>query len=267
MANSSTSFINLLASQGVIDLDSSEPPCVSSQGVASQCFDEATVKERRKWSPKEDIILIGAWLNTSKDPIVSNEQKDLAFWKRIVENYNSSPLLVGTIPRELGQVKQRWARINDLVCKFSGSYEMALREQRSGQNDNDVMKAALEIFFNDKGFKFNLEHAWRELRHDVKWCSTFLGKDSGKDKRKIGASDAGGSVTEPQERPIGAKAAKAAGKRKKIGKEEELGQLKDLMETKRQISNQSLLASLAAKTEPLSDMEEALKIKLMSEML
>ncbi|XP_013704290.1 glutathione S-transferase T3-like [Brassica napus] len=209
MANSSTSFINLLASQGVIDLDSSEPPFVSSEGVASQCSDEATVKERRKWTPKEDIILIGAWLNTSKDPIVSNEQKGLAFWKRILDNYNSSPLLVGTIPRELGQVKQRWARINDVVCKFCGSYEMAQREQRSGQNDNDVMKAALEIFFNDKGFKFNLEHAWRELRHDVKWCSTSLGKDNGKDKRK-GASDAGGSVTEPQERPIGVKAAKAA---------------------------------------------------------
>ena len=267
MANSSTSFINLLASQGIIDLDSSEPPFVSSEGVASQCSDEATVKERRKWTPKEDIILIGAWLNTSKDPIVSNEQKGLPFWKRILDNYNSSLLVVGTIPRELGQVKQRWARINDVVCKFCGSYEMAQREQRSGQNDNDVMKAALEIFFNDKGFKFNLEHAWRELRHDVKWCSTSLGKDNGKDNRKTGASDAGGSVIEPQERPIGVKAAKAAGKRKKLGKEEELGQLKDLMETKKQISDQSLLASLFAKTDPLTEMEIALKMKLMSQML
>ena len=123
--------------------------------------------------------------------------------------------------------------------------------------------ASLDIFFNDKGFKFNLEHAWRELRHDVKWCSTYLGKDSGKDKRKTGDSDTQGSVTEPQERPIGVKAAKAAGKRKKIGKEEELGQLKDLMETKRQISNQSLLA----KTDPLTEMELALKMKLMSEMM
>uniref|UniRef100_A0A0D3CJV8 Myb-like domain-containing protein n=1 Tax=Brassica oleracea var. oleracea TaxID=109376 RepID=A0A0D3CJV8_BRAOL len=108
--------------------------------LAFQCSDESTVKERRKWSPKEDIILIGAWLNTSKDPIVGNEQKAGKFWKRIVEYYNCSPLLVGTIPRELGRCKQRWARINDLVCKFSGCYEMALREQRSGQNDNDVMK-------------------------------------------------------------------------------------------------------------------------------
>nr|VDD62123.1 unnamed protein product [Brassica oleracea] len=120
---------------------------------------------------------------------------------------------------------------------------------------------------HSEGIKFNLEHAWRELRHDVKWSSTYLEKDSGKDKRKIVDSDAQGSVTEPQERPIGVKAAKAAGKRKKLGKEEELGQLKEMMVTKKEISNQSLLASLAAKTEPLSDMEEALKIKLMSEML
>ncbi|KAL0816316.1 hypothetical protein Bca101_072760 [Brassica carinata] len=132
---SSSSFVNLLASQGSVDLDSLETPLFSTQSPQ-----ESSVKERRKWSVKEDLILIGA-----------------AFWKRIVENYNSSPLLVGTVPRELGQCKQRWARINDLVCKFAGCYDMALREQRSGQNDND-------------------------LRHDVKWCSTYMEKD--KDKRK-----------------------------------------------------------------------------------
>ena len=33
------------------------------------------MKERRKWSAKEDKILIVAWLNTSKDPVASNEQK------------------------------------------------------------------------------------------------------------------------------------------------------------------------------------------------
>ena len=54
---------------------------------------------------KEDLILIGVWLNTSKDSIVGNEQKGATFWKRIVEYYNSSPLLVGTVPRELGQCK------------------------------------------------------------------------------------------------------------------------------------------------------------------
>ncbi|XP_048617324.1 glutathione S-transferase T3-like [Brassica napus] len=255
MLNSS-SFVNLLASQGSVDLDSLETPLFSSQ-----CPEESSVKERRKWSVKDDIILIGAWLNTSKDSIVSNEQKGGAFWKRIVEYYNSSPLLVGTVPRELGQCKQRWARINDLVCKFAGCYEMALREQRSGQNDHDVMKAALDIFYSDQNMKFNLEHAWRELRHDVKWCSTYLEKD--KDKRKPVDSP----VPEPEERPIGVKAAKAAEKRKKTGKEEELAKLEGLLEMKKQISKQSLLESLLAKPEPLSEMELALKMKLLSEML
>ncbi|XP_048619870.1 glutathione S-transferase T3-like [Brassica napus] len=172
---SSSSFVNLLASQGSVDLDSLETPLFSSQ-----CPEESSVKKRKKWSVKETIILIGAWLNTNKDSIVSNEQKGGAFWKRIVKYYNSSPLLVGTVPRELGQCKQRWARINDLVCKFAGCYDMALRKQRSGQNDNDVMKAALDIFYSDQNMKFNLEHAWRELRHDVKWCSTYLEKDKDK---------------------------------------------------------------------------------------
>uniref|UniRef100_A0A0D3AGH5 Myb-like domain-containing protein n=1 Tax=Brassica oleracea var. oleracea TaxID=109376 RepID=A0A0D3AGH5_BRAOL len=102
---------------------------------------EPTIKERRKWSPREDKILISVWLNTSKDAVVSNDQKAQNLWKRIVDYYNASPLLVGTLPRELRQCKQRWARINEQVSKFVGCYDAALREQRSGQNDDDVMKA------------------------------------------------------------------------------------------------------------------------------
>uniref|UniRef100_A0A0D3BD23 Myb-like domain-containing protein n=1 Tax=Brassica oleracea var. oleracea TaxID=109376 RepID=A0A0D3BD23_BRAOL len=219
-----------VASQGSVDFDSAETPLFSTQSLQ-----ESSVKERRKWYVKEDLILIGVWLNTSKDSIVGNEQKGVAFWKRIVEYYNSSPLLVGTVPRELGQCKQRWARINDLVCKFAGCYDTTLREQRSGQNDNDVMKVALDIFNSDQNMKFNLEHAWRELRHDVKWCSTYLEKDN--DKRKTADTP----VAEPEDRPTWVKAAKAAGKKKKTGKDEELTKLEGLMEMKKQISRQSLL--------------------------
>ncbi|KAF3549528.1 hypothetical protein DY000_02010281 [Brassica cretica] len=154
-------------------------------GKASCC--EKIGLKRGRWTSEEDEILTkyiqtngeGSWRSLPKKAgfVVGNEQKATHFWRRIVEYYNSSPQLVRPIPRELGQCKQRWARINDLVCKFVGSYEAALREQRSGQNDDDVMKAALDIFFNDYSIKFTLEHAWRELRHDKKWCSAFLSKD------------------------------------------------------------------------------------------
>ena len=229
---------------------------------------ESVVKERRKWSPKEDKILIGAWLNTSKDAVVSNEQKAGAFWRRIVDYYNASPQLVGTIPREVGQCKQRWARINEQVSKFVGCYDAALREQRSGQNDDDVMKAALDYFYNDHSYMFTLEHAWRELRHDKKWSSTYLANHSGKEKRKqvqeVYTED---EVGEPEARPVGVKAAKAATKRKKSGKEEELSQIHAIMEMKEKLSKQKMLDRLLAKKDPLTKMETSLKLKLMSEML
>ncbi|XP_013713620.2 glutathione S-transferase T3-like [Brassica napus] len=217
---------------------------------------------------KEDKILIGAWLNTSKDAVVSNEQKCGQFWKRIVAYYNASPHLVGTKPRELGQCKQRWARINEQVSKFVGCYDAALREQRSGQNDDDVMKAALDYFYNDHGYKFSLKHGWRELRHDQKWCLTYLSNHGGKEKRKqVLEVDTEDEVGEPEARPVGVKAAKAASKRKKSGKEEELSQIQAIMAVKEKLSKQKLLERLLGKKEPLTEMETSLKLKLMSEML
>ncbi|XP_013595015.1 PREDICTED: glutathione S-transferase T3-like [Brassica oleracea var. oleracea] len=123
-------------------------------------------KERRKWSPTEDGVLISDWLNTSKDPLVGNEQKAIAFWKRIAAYFAASPKLAGLQKRETTHCKQRWGKINEGVCKFVGCYEAATKQRSSGQNENDVLKMAHEIFYNDYKVKFTLEHAWLELRHD-----------------------------------------------------------------------------------------------------
>ncbi|XP_013594722.1 PREDICTED: glutathione S-transferase T3-like [Brassica oleracea var. oleracea] len=175
----SPGFVNLLASQSSppIDVDSAEA-AVNSPGLVKPA-------ERRKWSTKEDIILISAWLNISKDPIVSNEQKLGAFWNRIEEYFNSSPQLIGSLPREWSQCKQRWGRVNAEVCKFVGCHETALKEQASGESENDVMKAAHNIFLNDYHVKFTLEHCWRELRFDQKWRS----HSQSKEKRKEACAD------------------------------------------------------------------------------
>uniref|UniRef100_A0A0D3DN24 Myb-like domain-containing protein n=1 Tax=Brassica oleracea var. oleracea TaxID=109376 RepID=A0A0D3DN24_BRAOL len=159
----STGFVNLLASQSSppIDIDSAEPGVNSPRLVKHA--------ERRKWSTKEDLVLISAWLNTSKDPIVSNEQKLGSFWKRIEGYFNSSPQLIGSAPREWGQCKQRWGRVNEQVCKFVGCHEVALKEQ------------AHNIFFNDYKVKFTLEHCWRELRFDQKWRSHAISKEKRKE--------------------------------------------------------------------------------------
>ncbi|XP_013678994.2 glutathione S-transferase T3-like [Brassica napus] len=252
-------FTNLLHSQIPIDLESPEPYWFGSEVPAQSA-------ERRKYSPREDKILIGAWLNTSKDPIIGNEQRVGAFWKRIVEYYNASPLLVGQTAREITSCKQRWSRINGEVCRFTGCYDAALRAQKSGENDDDLMKAALDIFFTKYGYKFTLDHCWRELRHDQKWASIYVAKEGGKEKRRsvLEVDTEEADVGDPEERPIGVKAAKGGSKKKKMsGKEEELSKLQNVLELKEKLSKNKLLDRLLAKKEPLSDIETSLKLKLM----
>ena len=254
----------------------SQVPGQSRRQVPSQSrrqVPEESVKtfaDRRKYSPKEDRILIGAWLNTSKDPLVGNEQRAVAFWKRIVDYYNASPQLVGEVPREVTSCKQRWSRINHEVSRFTGCYNQALREQRSGQNDDDVIKAAYDIFFTKYDTKFTLDHCWRELRHEQKWASTYIAKDGGKEKRRP-VMDLDGPeenvVGEDEDRPVGVKAAKGASKKKKSGRDEELSKLQGVLELKEKLSRNKLLDRLLAKKEPLSEIETTLKMKLMSEML
>ncbi|XP_013680054.1 glutathione S-transferase T3-like [Brassica napus] len=252
----SPGFMNLLSSQ------TSQPIDVGSIGVGSSTVPKPL--ERKKWTTQEDIVLISAWLNTSKDPIVGNQQKLGSFWNRIAEYFNSIPQLSGFAPREWSQCKQRWGRVNEQVCKFVGSYEAALKEQASGQNENDVMKSAHDIFFNDYQLKFTLEHAWRELRFDQKWRSNSVSRDGPKEKRKEAAE------TEPEleeVRPPGIKVSKAA-KRKKHGNEAALDQIESILAMKTIISNRKILDRLLGKNaDTLSDQEMTLKNKLISEML
>ncbi|XP_024016528.1 glutathione S-transferase T3-like [Eutrema salsugineum] len=223
----SEGFVNLLTSQlnpdsysPCIDLvGSSDIPLFSTQGSNDP---PDTALKRKIWSPKEDLVLISAWLNTSKDPIVGNEQRLGSFWKRIQLYYNASQDIEGLPRREWSQCKQCWGHINDQVCKFVGSYLDAMKEKSSGQNENDVMKLAHEIFFNDYSINFSLEHAWRELRHDQKWCTSSQDVTSTK-RRKVEDSGqsstfipAGDNEDLTEVRPPGVKASKAQAKASRV---------------------------------------------------
>ncbi|XP_010424585.1 PREDICTED: glutathione S-transferase T3-like [Camelina sativa] len=91
----------------------------------------------------DDVMLVSAWLNTSKDPITSKEQRRGAFWGRIADYVAKCPNVLAST-----------------------------REKSSGQNEDEIMKLAHQIFFNDHNIKFTLDHAWRELRYDQKWCAS-----------------------------------------------------------------------------------------------
>ncbi|XP_013668237.1 glutathione S-transferase T3 [Brassica napus] len=179
-------------------------------------------RERKKWTVTDDLVLISAWLNTSKDPVVGNEQKACAFWQRIAVYFAASPKVERGETREAIQCKQRWQKKNDLVLKFCGAYAAATRQKTSGQNEADTVKLAHKIFYNDHKIKFNLHHAWEELRNDQKWCEIASSKIDGSGKKRKyddGAQSKSSQATsnlgdQPTNRPPSVKAAKgASGKR------------------------------------------------------
>ena len=190
-SSETSKFVDLLNSQQTVsfgnfeesvELSSSQVPFLGSIGTQDSNFDGVTGaerRERRKWTPTDDIVLISSWLNTSKDPVVGNEQKSGTFWNRVAAYFAASPLVAACEEREGAHCKHRWHRINDIVSKFCGAYEAATREKASGQNENDVVKLAHQIFYNNHKKKFNLEHAWKELRNDQKWCDLFTAKKEG----------------------------------------------------------------------------------------
>ena len=268
-------------SQDSVSLSSSQAPVFAFQATTET---PAERRERRVWTPVDDVVLISSWLNTSKDPVVGNEQRCGTFWKRIAAYFAASPKVSGREGREPTHCKQRWQKINDGVNKFCGAYEAASREKSSGQNENDVLKLAHEIYFNNHNKKFTLEHAWKELRNDQKWCELSCSKAHGNAKRRKCDDSAQSSSSRANEtttaeddqgsnRPPGVKASKGQGK-KKMAEGKPLSEFQTLWSIKKEdlamkekISKMKLLDSLIAKQEPLAEYEESLKKKLINDLL
>ncbi|ESQ38524.1 hypothetical protein EUTSA_v10028995mg [Eutrema salsugineum] len=140
-AFTTSNFVELLNSQqdsvfcGYLSSFLEESP--ASIGEASPATEK---KERRQWSPSDDILLISSWLNTSKDAVI-----------------------------EAIQCKQRWQKINDQVCKFCGAYEAACRETQPCDEDNGGKRPAGVKASKAKGKKPAVEKEEPLLALQVEW--------------------------------------------------------------------------------------------------
>ncbi|XP_023641261.1 glutathione S-transferase T3-like [Capsella rubella] len=233
-------------------------------------------KERKKWIPSDDEVLISAWLNTSKDNIVGNQQKGGCFWKRVGEYYAASPKSSERGEEALKvNCKQRWHKINDFVNKFCAAYSTAERQNTSGHSQNDVLRVAHEIYHSDHKLRFNMEHCWCLLRYEQKWLSLNMGNTStpkGSTKRKPAeeaSQEASSNVQDTEMRPEGVKAAKT----KKISAQgKALADYKSMWEIKKEemaetekLQKLAILDTLLAKKEPLSASDEAIKDKIVNQ--
>ncbi|OAP10183.1 hypothetical protein AXX17_AT2G18280 [Arabidopsis thaliana] len=264
-------FMDLLHSQqeshnnetNQYEVGSSEIPVFGTQRCQESHEERSASRvaiARKKWAAKEDIVLISAWLNTSKDPVVGNEQKAPAFWKRIASYVAASPDLDGVPKRASAQCKQRWAKMNELAMKFVGCYATATNQKASGQTENDVMLFANELFKNDMKKKKGIAKR-RKVRVGTQAASS----------QPIDLED-----DDVMRRPPGVKAAKVKAKKtptvkgEEVNSVEHLTSLWDLKEKdwdrKDKQSKNQMLESLLSRTEPLSECDLVLKKKLIEEL-
>uniref|UniRef100_A0A0D3DSA4 GRF-type domain-containing protein n=1 Tax=Brassica oleracea var. oleracea TaxID=109376 RepID=A0A0D3DSA4_BRAOL len=241
------SSVNLGASE--IPPFSSQQPDVPDQPIVTP----VERRERKKWTPAMDEVLISGWLNTSKDVVVGNDQNAQTFWERVEAYCKASPHgRAGGVMTENLHCKQRWHKINDLTNKFCGAFATAERQMTSGQNDNDVLKSAHQIFYSDHNMKFNLGHAWCVLRHEQKWISLNTPKPTDTSKRKSGGENSQTSHTN-----VGDNEGKSMAEYTTIWEMK-----KEDLAMKGKLSKLAILDTLLAKKGPLSEAEEVVKLSM-----
>ncbi|XP_013633050.1 PREDICTED: glutathione S-transferase T3-like [Brassica oleracea var. oleracea] len=162
----------------------------------------------------------------------------------IAAYFAASPKVAGYEHREAAHCKQRWHKINYLVNKFCGAYEAASREKSSGQNEND-----------GSGKRRKLD--------DGAHSST-----SAPSENNTAETD------QATTRPPGVKASKRHGKQKTKAEGKSISEYQTMLSIRKEdltmkerLSKIKLLDSLIAKPEPLAEYEEALKQKLITELL
>jgi len=92
-------------------------------------------KRTKNFDPKEDLVVVAAWLNTSKDPVRGANQPHGSFWSRIHAFYEKHKTTEAF--RTESSIMHRWMTILDQVNKFCACYEAIERRNQSGATIQD----------------------------------------------------------------------------------------------------------------------------------
>ncbi|XP_013608275.1 PREDICTED: glutathione S-transferase T3-like [Brassica oleracea var. oleracea] len=184
-------FVDLLDSQQNV-VFGNVPDCVD---IPSSQDTPAKGKEQRVWTPTGDLVLISSWLNTSKDPLVGNEQKSAAFWTMIAAYFSASPKLAGC---EKSSLQRGRKLVDKMRMMFSNKPTRSSSTTKTRSSPLNML-----------GRSFEMIRSGVMLRR--------LKRRKCEDGSHTGSSQAIGTETGEEDqvtkRPMGVKAEKARGKR------------------------------------------------------
>ena len=101
-------------------------------------------KRSKNFDPKEDLVVVSAWLNVSKYPVHGANQSKQTFWSRIHDYFEKNKKTFSL--RSESSIMHRWMTILTQVNKFYGCYEAIERRSRSGATIQDKVIVFLLFF-------------------------------------------------------------------------------------------------------------------------
>ena len=188
------------------------------------------------WNEQEDNALMSAWCFISANACVGTNRTSANLWENILVQYEQIRKENPTMgeQRSLESLRQCYRRLNKNVSKWIAAYKRAHERATSGQSNEDIEKAAQQIY--GKG-KFTHHQVFESvMRHHPKWelklnstgSSRYqpdddsLEESRGSSKRSRTSEEGGpqinskpGSVSSTLQRPIGRDKAKAKAKKKR----------------------------------------------------
>lgn len=104
---------------------------------ASNCLNSQSKSRARSknFNEPEDILLISAYLNISKDAITGRDQKDGRFWERVEKYFHVNKTF--ETDHNWSSLKHRWSIIQKEVSIFQGFHDSIERRNQSGKTSSD----------------------------------------------------------------------------------------------------------------------------------
>nr|KAJ0199238.1 hypothetical protein LSAT_V11C600337510 [Lactuca sativa] len=158
-----------------------------------------TNQERVPWTKEEEEKLAEAWVAASEDPIVGDSQTYGSFWEKVRAIFYE---LMESEARNADQITSKWRDIRLKCTDFGGIYNNLLNIRKSGSNDFDVFKAAMDQYEKTTPTRkaFPYMKSWLKLKDSPKWKEQTEGSSQSSDLE----------TDQPLPRPVGRNKAKKA---------------------------------------------------------
>lgn len=109
-----------------------------------------------------------AWVSTSEDQRVGNNQKGDSFWYRVQAFYNKE---TSSSTRTKDQLTSKWREVKAKVTKFNDIFVELERNRSSGQSEAEILTLAIDSYHQTNHAAFPYMHVWEVLKTHPKWAN------------------------------------------------------------------------------------------------